>query len=235
MNIRPPEPSNLLTRLLTREEHMRLQQEPCPASVQYGKLENEEREKGFEPSTSTLARQPSPPRRGWKTRAKRNPKREYTDQSPDRRGAGYFRVLILSLVLAGCGEAPWAWKGTTDFTPEERVQIEEAQAFVCQHTDRECLPIEWSRAPGDRSPYTIVRAEIKGAGYADLAEGLILLYPTVPPMRRVAAHEFGHWTGMQHLPQGTSGLMFAEIGSNVLEWSEADEQECLRVDCRQLH
>lgn len=143
-------------------------------------------------------------------------------------------IVVALPLITSCGDRPWTWQGTTDFTSEERAQIEEAQAFVCAKTNRECRPIEWVRAPADPQGYGIVRDEslYKDAKHTTLGvfDGRLFLRPG-PTMRRVAAHEFGHVTGMTDLPPG-AGLMSHAIPSNDLEWTDADEQECRRVECR---
>lgn len=136
--------------------------------------------------------------------------------------------------MMACGDRPWTWEGTTDFTAEERSQIEEAQEFICAKTNRACSPIEWTRPPGDRSPYGIIRDESLHADERHTTlgvfDGRLFLRPG-DRIRRVAAHEFGHVTGMTDLAPG-AGLMSHEIPSNELEWTAADEAECRRAKCR---
>jgi hypothetical protein len=147
-------------------------------------------------------------------------------------------LLLGSSILAMDCSAPTnsgIWHGSTAFSLEERATIQEAQDWLCAQVEDECAPIIWDRAPGDRSYHTIVKDRAPSSPDspvgAEYTGGRIFL-PSDYCLRGMAAHEFGHWRKLDHLPEGETGLMAPTIVTDTLEWSAADERECARVSCR---
>lgn len=124
------------------------------------------------------------------------------------------------------------------FTPSERGAIEEANAFIAEHTHRPAWTIVWDlpHPTGTRVLYhAIVRAPvgdpIRDAWGADwlgitLDRRMIVLEPDAEPFVVVAAHELGHLDGCDHTPAVGPYLMTPSELPDALVWTSEDDEAC---------
>ncbi len=134
---------------------------------------------------------------------------------------------LLLLISSGCASPVSPFHGDVTFTAIERAAIERGAAFTAEHTGAP-LDIVWD-APhvpdGTCRVGTIERSEGTGA-LAERGLGCIHIGVTQPEYIAVlAAHELGHWRGLEHV---THGLM-QPVVTPTLAWSEEDQAECVRV------
>lgn len=146
-----------------------------------------------------------------------------------------WRLLVAALLVSGC-----SWDhvhtpphGDVTFTPEERAAIERGAAFLSAHANTNAFPIGpivWDAPhtwPESCAEETIQRSA-KGDGAITHPFGARCIAlgvgPKAPSLDALAAHEFGHWIGMEHVSRG----LMQPFGMS-LEWSDEDQAECVRV------
>lgn len=139
-------------------------------------------------------------------------------------------LVVLLMLLLGCSETR-TFRGDMSFTPEERAEIERANAWLVEQEDvggepfsivwdlpHESAPVDFTIVCGERDSYAVT-------GFtADT--GRVELSPAsnrarLPILAILAAHEFAHMRGIGH-HTGT-GVMNSHI-STELVWTESDRE-----------
>lgn len=136
---------------------------------------------------------------------------------------------LLALTLVGCGQ-DLAFHGDLAFTAEERSAIETGARFVAERTQTPVVEIVWD---GDMSARNTIRKQQplqpEATGSLTAHDGTDLTLSMRPGFdvdsyRVIAAHEFGHYRGMQH--HDGPGLMNLKAEDS---WTGYDQAECQRV------
>ena len=138
-------------------------------------------------------------------------------------------ALLVALFVVGCFAPSSAvtWHGDVTFTAEERAKIEAGAAFMSAHAG-EPIAIVWdaSHVVGACPELVIRKTPGVGGEYVGGAWCISLGSDEPEPgfLSALAAHELGHWLGLEHVG---AGLM--QPFGMALEWSDADEAEAVRV------
>jgi len=142
---------------------------------------------------------------------------------------------VAFLVLAvGCGPGN-VFHGDLAFSEGERTVIEEAAATMAERTGGEPVVIVWDGDVGAGEQRILRRRPPSPTADGQLifstenVSRSLYVLPELeePRLRAVAEHEWGHWYGLSHLPEGESGLMARGASGS---WGEADVAECRRHD-----
>ncbi|MDB4942986.1 MAG: hypothetical protein JWP97_2520 [Labilithrix sp.] len=142
-------------------------------------------------------------------------------------------VLVVAALLFGCahGESD-VIIGDEAFSLEERAAIARGAAFITAATGKPVPEIVWGQLPddSDRRAMKIVRAPLPPKQLGDSSEGEFRIWIDADkrPERvaEIAAHEFGHALGLDHIDPAQPGLM-NRIVPTTLIWTDADEASCL--------
>lgn len=135
-------------------------------------------------------------------------------------------------LTVSCGDDRSDWHGSTAFSTDERLQIQQARDWIDEHTVGGSHPIWWDRAPSDHGNGAVIRAASPdGHPPAQIEFARIYLDPSqyAGLLHGYAAHEWGHSVGMCHLAVDEPGVMNPFIGSDEMQWTENDEREWQRV------
>ncbi len=156
--------------------------------------------------------------------------------------ASRLPALALGLSLMGCGEHVVVFHGDTSFTPEERSQIQRGADLLSEHMHESTIEVVWDLPPGTPPPQLSITKKLLRApedrgvvGYCDGNRVLIdveKVRMTGPPdgsLVFAAAHELGHYWGLDH-HESPDGIMAGYLSPrSVPAWSAADQAECKRI------
>ena len=142
-------------------------------------------------------------------------------------------VAALLTFAAGCGPGN-VFHGDLAFSEAERAVIEEAAAEMAARTGGELVVIVWDGDVGAGEQRILRRRPPSPTADGQLifstgnVSRSLYVLPELeePRLRAVAEHEWGHWYGLTHLPEGEAGLM--DPGASG-DWGSADVTECRRV------
>ncbi len=144
-----------------------------------------------------------------------------------------FWLAALLLVDAGCFSTDKVWHGSLSFSESERAQIGQGAGFLSYMTGASLVILWDDEVNANRSivkesldPGTIGLTTTFAGGKQKIAFDPSL---RVYKMASVAAHEFGHSIGMDHVSEG----VMSASAPNCIQWSPEDEAECKRAGwCR---
>ena len=139
---------------------------------------------------------------------------------------------------AGCVNTAYSdpvWHGDVTFTPEERLLVENGNAYLAASIGKEPYDIVWDL------PHTVdcvtenslLKWDAVRDGFTWYARGrcIAIMTEVTGHLSATSAHEFGHMRGLGHLEPGEAGLMkpvhnFTDGHSD--SWSQSDRAMCVR-------
>lgn len=146
-----------------------------------------------------------------------------------------MRLLLAGLVLAismlGCASGSVVMHGDEAFTAYERADIIIANEFMADHIGIIPVDIVWDAphvALGESctSRYQIIRGgtTLIDGGIWRPHQKCMYIDPHGAEFRGRAAHEFGHYYGLGHIPTYEQGIMNMYV--SPMTWSANDELWC---------